>query len=116
MTRFNPEWLNRPRKRASPEAHLVRQIITYLRIKGFRAGKIKTHGVWDSKSRAYRADPYAWVGVPDILCFTPALVFIECKAGHNTQSSEQQSFQQLCTTAGIPYILAYSLEDVQKIM
>lgn len=114
MRYFNPS-LQRPRKRQAPEAHLVRNIITYLNLKGFRAAKIKTHGVWDEVSKGYRADPNAWRGVPDILCFTPALIFIECKSATGVQSSYQKLFQDYCNKAGVIYILARDLSDIQKV-
>ena len=112
MRRFNPQWLNRPRKRDNPEGRLVRQILIYLHARGYAAGKLKTMGV--KRGNAYCFDPYQWRGVPDLLVFTPALVFIECKSPTGTQSSEQKIFQEYCNTANLTYILARNLSDVEK--
>jgi len=111
--RFNPEFLNRPRKKNNPETHLVRQCIIYLRAKGFQTGKIKTHGVYDKVAKAYRADPLAWVGVPDILLFMPGLAFIECKVTSG-QSPTQKQFQANCIAANIPYYIIHSIEKLEE--
>lgn len=107
---------NRIKKRDNPEGRLVRSIIIYLRARGFEAAKIKTHGVYDKVSRAYRLDLNAWTGVPDILAFCPQLVFIEAKSATGTQSEHQKKFQQLCLVANIPYILARSLQDIEHLV
>lgn len=110
---INPQWLNRPRKHDSPEARLVKQCIIYLRARGHRAAKIKTHGVYDKATKGYRLDRLAWVGVPDILAFIPGLLFIECKATSG-QSPAQKEFQALCDTAKIPYLIIRSLEELEQ--
>jgi len=98
--------------RRQPEKHLQLQIIKYLRLKGFTVGKIKTQGA--RRGNAFILDPYHFKGVADLLVFTPALAFIEVKYGRNKQSKDQIAFQCLCEKANIPYILAYSLDDVIK--
>ena len=103
-------------KRGNPEAHLVLQIIKYCKARGYFCGKVKVKGSF-SKQGYFIKDPYLIKGLPDILCFTDDKVyFIEAKVGNNTQTPEQQAFQLLCKSAGIPYILAYDLETVQKII
>ncbi len=111
---YNPEFLNRPRKRQSPEANLVRQIIIYLKARGFVAGKIKTMGV--RRGHAFCFDPYLWRGCPDILAFIPQLIFIEAKSLSGRQSDEQRAFQNYCNIANIPYYLIHSLEELQKVI
>lgn len=114
--RFNPEWLNRPRKRGNPEAHLVLQIIKYITLKGGWARKIKTKGSF-TKQGSFIFDRYAAKGIPDILYFyNGKMGWIEAKSKSGRQSPEQQTFQLLCKEANIPYILAYDLSDVQKII
>ena len=107
---------NRVKKRDNPEGRLVRAIIIYLRARGYRAGKIKTHGVYDSVARSYWLDPNAWVGVPDILAFVPQLVFIEVKSPTGIQSPKQKEFERICNIANINYILAKSLEDISAVI
>jgi hypothetical protein len=116
---FNPRFLNRPRKKATPETHLVRNIIIYLRACGWEAAKIKTHGVYDKESKAYRLDRYAWTGVPDILAFKAGdILFIEAKVLPNKieDDSAQAHFRALCKQANIPHLEINSLEQLQAVI
>lgn len=97
-------------KRKQPEKHTQLQIIKYLKMKGFAVGKIKTVGA--RKKGVFLYDPYHFRGVADLMAFIPQLVFIEVKHGKNKLSTDQMVFQSLCKRALIPYIVAYSLEDV----
>jgi hypothetical protein len=115
MPKFNPEWLNRPRKRGNPEGQLQLQIIHYYKAKGYIIGKIKNKG--SRLGNRFIQDPYAFLGLPDLLLFTSnKMFFIEVKAPQGKQSEYQTAFQNYCNNANIPYILAYSLEDVQEIV
>ena len=108
---MNPEWLNRPRKRGNPEAHIVLQIIKYITLKGGWAKKIKTKGSF-TKQGSFIFDRYAAKGVPDILYFyNGTMGWIEAKAT-GTQSPEQKQFQELCISTNTPYFLVHSLDDV----
>ena|SRR3990167_4571723 len=101
----------KPRK----ESDIQLSILKYLRIIGCVCGKTKTTG--SRHGDVYRYDKYLFTGYPDISCFWRGkLYFIEVKAGRNTQTIEQKNFEQLCKDAGIPYILAYSLGDVLKVV
>ncbi len=119
MRRFNPEWLNRPRKRGSPENHLVLQILHYLRARGLTAGKVKVKGSF-SKKGAFILDPYLMTGLPDIFAFddkNKVMYGVECKVGSNIQSPNQRNFQELFhNPPGRVYLVAYSLEEIQKII
>jgi hypothetical protein len=99
--------------RKQPERSIQLQIIKYLKLKGFVVGKIKTTGA--RRGKFFILDPYQFKGVPDLLIFTPALAFIEVKAGKNKQSPDQITFQKLCESSGTRYLLAYSLDDIIKI-
>lgn len=97
------------------EKIIVRQILGYLRATGCYCGKVKTMGVKRGKSFCF--DPFLMRGMPDILCFkNHVMYFIEVKSKKNIQSPEQIRFQQECNSSSINYILAYSLEDVMKII
>lgn len=111
--RFNPDWMNKTRKKGNPEAHIQLQVIHWCKAKGYIIGKIKNKG--SRVGNSFIRDPYAFLGLPDLLLFTPQMYFIECKAKNGVQSEHQKRFQEYCRKANIPYILAYSLEDVQKI-
>ena len=95
------------------ERDIQLQIIHYLKAKGYAVGKIKTQGA--AKGFARIKDATHFKGVADLLVFTPKLHFIEVKSGKNKQSPEQKNFQKLCEHAEIPYILAFSLDEIIKI-
>lgn len=108
---FNKEFLNRPHKKGNPEGAIQLQILHYLKALGATVGKTKTMGV--KRGRSYCFDPYTFLGYPDLTCFYKSrLYFIEVKSPQGIQSEYQKSFQELCDKANIPYILAYSLEDI----
>ena len=111
--KFNPEFLNRPRKHNSPEGHTQLQILHYLKSIGATVGKTRTMGV--KRGRSYCFDPYTFLGYPDLTFFHKnRLYFCEVKSPQGIQSEYQKSFQELCEKANISYILARSLEDVIK--
>ena len=99
-------------KRDQPEKRIQLQIIKYLKMKGYACGKIKTVGA--RRGNKFLSDPYHFRGLPDLIAFTPALVFIEVKAGKNKQSPAQKDFQEFCEAGKVPYLLAYSLDDIIK--
>jgi hypothetical protein len=121
MRRFNPEWLNRPRKRDNPENHLVLQIIHYLRTCGLTCGKIKTQGS-PKVGGGFLFDPYRITGLPDILASDRRngkniLYALECKIGKNKQSPNQQNFQEIFHyPPSRQYLVIYSLEEIQEII
>ncbi len=96
------------------EKDVVKAIIQYLKTRGYCCGKVKTHGV--VRQGRYCIDPYLFVGVPDILCFTGTeQIWIEAKVNKNKQGPAQVEFEKLCNKVGIKYILAYSVDDIIKI-
>jgi len=101
-------------KKDNPEGRLQLQIIHYLRACGHIVGKTKTMGV--RRGRAYCFDPYTFRGFPDLTVFCPQLIFIEVKAPNGRQSEAQRDFQGFCEKADIPYILAYQLEDITRLI
>ena len=100
-------------KRQQPERRIQLQIIKYLKMKGYACGKIKTTGA--RRGKYWISDPYNFKGIADLIVFTPALHFIEVKAPGGRQSEDQKQFQQFCEAAKVPYLLAYSLDDVIQI-
>jgi hypothetical protein len=97
------------------ESDLVRQILEYLRAIGAVAGKVKVMGVM--RHGRYCIDPMVFRGYPDVCVFhRNKMYYIEAKIKGNYQSPEQKVFQELCRTANIPYILAYTVEDVVSVI
>lgn len=97
------------------EKDLVRQILGYLKVIGAYAGKVKTMGI--KRGKVFCFDPFLMRGMPDILCFhRSTLYFIEAKIKGNKQSLEQEIFQRYCNSSSVNYILAYSLDDVTKVI
>ena len=115
MPHFNPQWLQRPRKKDNPEGRIALQILKYLRAIGAVAGKTKTMGV--RRGNFYSRDPYLFLGFPDITFFyNNRLYFCEVKSPTGQMSEHQKSFQEYCIKSNIPYILAKSLEDIISII
>jgi len=108
--------MQRPRKRQAPEAHIVLQILKYLSLKNHYCGKIKTKGSF-TKQGAFILDKYQMIGLPDILSFSPdgTLFAIECKAGKNILTPQQEKFKQLFHSPPTRiFLTAYSLDDVTR--
>lgn len=100
-----------PRKKDNPEGRIQLGIIRYCKARGYIIGKLKNKG--SRIGNRFIQDPYQFLGIPDLLLFTPKMYFIECKAPGGRQSPHQTTFQELCNNANIPYILARSVGDVQ---
>ena len=86
------------------ERIIEKEIIRYLRGKGFKCGKVNPEiGSWNA-------------GIGDILCFTPsAQWYIEVKTDTGTQQPNQIEFQQICERCGVKYMVARGVEDVKEI-
>lgn len=98
-------------RRGNPEAHIVLQICHWAKLRGYYIGKIKNKGSRIGKRFIF--DPYQWRGLPDLCLFAgKKMYFIEVKSKTGTQSKEQIFFQSLCETAGVPYLLVRSLDEV----
>lgn len=113
MSRFNPDWPSR-RKRGNPEAHIQLQILHYCKLKGYTIGKIKNKG--SRVGNSFIRDPYQFLGLPDLLLFTPKMYFIEVKIPTGQQSEYQKNFQELCNKANIPYLLIHSVEELENLI
>lgn len=101
-------------KRDNPEGRTQLQILHILKMKGFEVGKIKVKGSM-YKGRFIK-DRWIFLGVPDLVCFTPReMYFIECKSAVGVQSEHQKIFQQLCERTNVKYILAKCIEDIEVI-
>lgn len=95
------------------EKVIQRQILGYLRAIGAFCGKTKTMGV--RRGKAFCFDPFLFRGFPDITGFKDnKIFFIEVKSRRGEQTPEQIKFEELCNKAGLTYILARDLADVQK--
>ena len=101
-------------KKGNPEGAVQLQILKYLRSRGYVCGKTKTMGV--KRGNFYCFDPYTFRGYPDITVFMPELMFIEVKSKKGVQSEDQKAFQGYCEKAGVPYILAHSLDELVSLL
>ena len=90
-------------------------ILHYLKAVGAYAGKTKTMGVYDSRIRKYRTDPWTLRGMADITgFFKKRLFFIEVKMPGGVRTDYQKEFEFRCREAKVPYLLARSVEDVEN--
>lgn len=99
------------------ETSVQLSILRFMKFKGFYGGKTRTMGVKRGKSFCF--DPFTFTGFPDLTFFGEVfgdyrLIFIEVKASKGVQSDKQKEFQRCCEAAGVKYILARSVEDVER--
>jgi len=116
--RFNPEFLNRPRKRDNPEGRTQLQIIHYLNSIGAVVGKTRTMGV--KRGNSYCYDRYTMRGKADLECFHKGIMYaIEVKAPGKSieEKSDQDIYRSLFhSPPSRIFIEADGLSDVQKII
>ena len=95
------------------EGKIQLQIIHYIKARGWVVGKTKTMGV--KRGRSFCFDPYTFRGFSDLVAFVNnKIYFIEVKSETGKQSFDQIVFQKLVEDAGLTYILARSVEDVER--
>lgn len=91
-------------KGVNNETHLQKKIQKYLISKG--CYEFKVHG-----------SLYMKAGIPDIICcYKGKFIAIETKVGKNKMSELQKIHKEQILYAGGIHILAYSLDDVKKII
>ena len=102
-------------KHGNPEGQIQLSIIHYCKARGWVIGKIKNKG--SRVGNRFIFDPYAFLGLPDLLLFANnKMYFLEIKSSTGVQSPMQKSFQSLCTASGINYILARDVQDVISVV
>ena len=123
-----------------PEKVVLRQCLNYLTSRGYEPGvdfgRVNTAGTYDAKIECYRRNPWLFTGMPDIFGFkktgverivSPPIgnstVFyslrmfaIECKSAKGKLSSQQEAWRDKFIASGGLYILAYSIDDISKIL
>lgn len=98
------------------ESVILRQILTYLRLKKIFCWRQNTTGVYDSKAGTYRTRSYGSLkGVSDILgVHRGRALAIEVKSAKGRLSPEQTEFLRIFTESGGIAFVARSIEDVEK--
>lgn len=97
------------------EKHIQRQILEYLTLKRIFHYKNNTSGIYVKKTGSYI--PSQSVGAPDIVCvINGQYVGIEVKQPGCKLSPHQEAFRDSLQCAGGKYLVAYSLEDIIKIL
>jgi hypothetical protein len=118
---FPSEWLNRPRKKNTPETHLRRQALLYLRSRGHFAGKVNVIGT-PLKNGGFISSPDLMRGLPDIFSFAikdsvMVMYGIELKCGKNKLTSHQETFKAHFHYPPYRiYLEIHSLEELEKII
>lgn len=92
--------------REQQEAMLRKQVIKWLRSKGYLVKRIE-NGVCGNLGR----------GIPDILFFTHnKMFFLELKSKFGVLRKEQLEFRDRCVISGINYIEARNIEQIETLM
>ena len=97
----------------TPEGEVVKSLLEYLTAKG--------HTVWRNNAGAVRRRGrmvrFGLVGGPDILGHTRhngIALYVEAKAKGGKRSPEQMQFAEKANQSGCIYVLAESIDDLQK--
>lgn len=105
---------------AETEAGIQKAILDYLRLKGHFAVRVNTQGVpmWNEGKRLKGFRPSPMKGVADILGVKKGGQFfaIEVKKSGGKPSPEQVHFLKEIESRGGIALVAYSLEEVTKIL
>ena len=97
------------------EALLQKLILDYLRLHGYLAIKVNNGGVYIKKLDRYMKSPQR--GISDILFWGHSIFgAIEVKVKPNKPTAEQEQFLADMRYRGGVAIVAYSLDDVSKII
>lgn len=89
-------------------------IMEYLTIMNIFHWRNNTTGTYDPTRKCFRKTS-AKKGIPDIICIIKGqFVGIEVKTPEGKQNADQKIFEKECIKNGGKYILARSIEDVQK--
>jgi hypothetical protein len=118
MRKFNPQWLNKPRKYNNPEARLLLSILKYLHLSGWYCGKVKVKGSF-LKQGNFIMDRYLMKGLPDAFAFNKngVMLAIETKVHPNNLTPEQEKFKEhFHYPPERLYFTIYSLEELEKII
>lgn len=127
MPRSTPPRMNVP---PLSEHQIQNQIQSYLWMKGFfvmrlNSGRIPMTDKYGKKRIIQMAEP----GTPDLMAFRPRhkmpnaaasdqgiqLIFVEVKAGRNKPTIFQENKMHDLTRYGAYCVVAYSIEDLQKL-
>lgn len=108
---------------STPEGKIQLAVIKYLFNKGIFCWRNNSMGVWDEKIRAYRSNPYAIKGVPDIIAITPPtrkqcggiFVGLEIKTAKGKLSVDQVRFRDRCNQHNAEYHVIKSLNDIKAL-
>lgn len=93
------------------------KILKHLQAKGIYCWRNNNGALWDPKLRIYRNNPLMKPGIADIIAVHNGKhIEIECKTDVGRQSPAQKIHQKRIEAAGGVYILARSVEDVNKVL
>lgn len=97
-------------------SELVRAICDYLALRKHFFWRSNNVPVFDRARNTFRRLPlYTMKGLPDIIVIENGrFIGIEAKAGSGRLSKEQADFGRECLRNGGDYIVARSIDDVQK--
>ena len=98
------------------ESDLQKQILDYLRWRGIFCWKSNTTGIYDPVRKMFRTNHYK--GVADIIGIAKGgfLIAVGVKMKGNKPSPEQVQFIETIKQFGGVACIAYSLEDVEKLI
>jgi hypothetical protein len=102
---------------ATPEGEIVNAICEYLALKKRFFYRNNNTPIFDPTRKAFRSMPkYTMRGIPDIICVKDGrYIGIEVKTDKGRLSEHQHEFARSLMLAGGDYVIARSIEDVQRV-
>jgi VRR-NUC domain len=109
-------------KRMTPEGYVLDAVLQYLAIKGVFAMRMNSGAIrleaQNGRTRYFKGHE---AGTADVLAFNRdgelfVPTWIECKAPNGKQSDLQRQFQEKVEAEGHVYVLAFGVDDVERVL
>ena len=103
-------------RRQTPEGAVVRAILDWLAWHGIPAHRLNSGAFVLETPGSRRFFQASWVGAPDIVALLDdgRTLYIECKSATGQLSPPQVAFRDVCRRRGVPWVLAWSVDDVAR--
>lgn len=96
---------------------LTKHVLKILDLKGFKAWRNNTTGVYDPTKKIFRRNPALLKGVPDVLGYhkkTALFICVEVKSGKDKLSQEQINFLNDVKLSGGLQFVIHNMDDIEE--
>lgn len=100
-----------------PEAKIQAAIVQLLQLHGIYRHSVPNERLSSPQAMGRLISMGLRPGVADLVVWWPSGIgYLEVKAPKGRQSEKQKAFQKRCEEYGVPYDLAYSVDDVVRLI